>query len=144
MNGAQIKSMQEIVLAVGNKEMPAETAVIMLTLSFPTLEEADIRKMVTPMEAFEPKPKPAALPFGGGAQPQPGRVPPQLAGGGRQPGGLKPEDLTDSIAADAKPAPLYVYRKVKNPKDILAWARTQGFKLLEPAFGDACHVALFA
>lgn len=45
------------------------------------------------------------------------------------------EDITD-----AAPAPLYVYRKVQNAADIIAWARAQGFATTLPA--DALHVTV--
>lgn len=41
---------------------------------------------------------------------------------------------------DAKPAPLYVQRKVVNTAEILAWARSQGFKSPEPA--EDLHVTV--
>lgn len=40
-------------------------------------------------------------------------------------------DVASFMATD--PRPLYVYRRLKNAKDILAWAKAQGFKSIIPA-----------
>lgn len=44
------------------------------------------------------------------------------------------------VVADATPRPLYVYRKVTNAAEILAWAKEQGFATTLPA--DDMHVTI--
>ena len=53
-------------------------------------------------------------------------------------GDQTPED--EEVAANAKPKPLYVYRRVLNADEILKWAKAQGFKSTMPA--DELHVTI--
>lgn len=53
LNGAQIKAVQEIVLAVALGQMPAETAIQLIMIGFPFITEADARALVAPMDGFE-------------------------------------------------------------------------------------------
>lgn len=61
LNGAQITALQEIVLAVGARELAPEAAVQLITVGFPTVGEERARKIVEPMVAFESAPRPAAV-----------------------------------------------------------------------------------
>ena len=45
-----------------------------------------------------------------------------------------------NIHSDMTPKPLYVYRRVKNAGDIIAWAKSQGFETTLPA--DDMHVTI--
>jgi uncharacterized protein len=88
LNGAQVTSLIDLVAKVANKEIPAESAVQIITLSFP-VTEAQARAMVTPAEDFEPpKEEPPVNAFG-----QPGAAPPGA-----------PADPADP-AAPGKPPP---------------------------------------
>ena len=63
MNGAQVTGLQGIVQAVADGNMPAETAVRLIVVAFPTISEVDARAMLAPLDGFEkPKPEPAAVP----------------------------------------------------------------------------------
>lgn len=81
-------------------------------------------------DGYERKPEPK--------QPDPAKADPNAApadGGAPKPGdapkpGQKPEPV--SFAA-TDPRPLYVYRKLKNAKEFLAWAKAQGFTSTLPA-----------
>lgn len=65
MNGAQVSSLQEILLAVTAGTLPQETAAAMLAAAFPLLTPAQITAMVGPLEDFEPTPAdPAPAPAG--------------------------------------------------------------------------------
>jgi hypothetical protein len=61
LNGAQIQSLQGIVVAVVNKELPAESAVQLIMVGFPAISEAVARKIIEPLATFE-KPTPTILP----------------------------------------------------------------------------------
>lgn len=133
MNGAQVASLKEIVLAVGNKELPLESAISLVTICFPTVSETQARELLGPLEEFDPPKKAAPPAFG-----QPGNpVPPKPGEPGEQP--EDPENPEDEEVVDAEPRTLYVRRDVKNTKDILDWARGQG---LEPVPGKELHVTV--
>lgn len=69
LNGAQTQAMMEVIKAVVAKEIPIETAQIMLELSF-QLSPADAQRMLAPCRNFEaPKPDPVPAFGGGGAPP---------------------------------------------------------------------------
>jgi hypothetical protein len=59
LTGAQIQSLQDIVVAVVNKELPAESAVQLIMVGFPAISEAVARKIIEPLAIFE-KPTPTA------------------------------------------------------------------------------------
>jgi phage-related protein (TIGR01555 family) len=83
LNGAQVKSMQEIVQAVANKDLPRDTGVAMLTAAFPLSPEQAEGIMGSVGRTFfveKPEPPPAF-----GAPPKPGQAPPP------KPGEEKPE-----------------------------------------------------
>jgi hypothetical protein len=61
LNGAQIQSLQGIVVAVVNKELPMESAVQLIMVGFPAISEAVARKIIEPLATFE-KPTPTILP----------------------------------------------------------------------------------
>ena len=54
LNGAQVASMQEIIIGVSARQLPAEAAVILLRSAFPMVPDADIRAMVNSAAAFTP------------------------------------------------------------------------------------------
>lgn len=74
LNGAQISAVVQIVQAVADGNLPPESAVQLLLVSFPSIDEATAHLMVDPAESFEPTPDPAlmmpAVPAGPG-QPKP-------------------------------------------------------------------------
>jgi capsid protein len=57
LNGAQLKSVQEIVTAVSNKQIAPEAAIELLKIALPTTDESAIRRMVDAASRFEPKPE---------------------------------------------------------------------------------------
>ncbi len=73
-----------------------------------------------------------------------GVIPDEAEGGGpglsAGEGGDELEAIPPRRASDAKPTPLYVYRKLLNAADLIAWAREQGFKTTLPA--DDMHVTV--
>ncbi len=65
MNGAQVASMQETILAVADGSIPRETARAMFQAAFPAVPVEQIDAMLDPLKSFKPKPKPSApAPFG--------------------------------------------------------------------------------
>jgi len=48
MNGAQVTSLVEIVQSVASGILPAESAIVALTIAFPTISEADARRLIDP------------------------------------------------------------------------------------------------
>lgn len=62
LNGAQIAAVVEIVQAVADKVLPAESAVQLLLVAFPSIDEATAHLMIDPADEFEPpEPDPAML-----------------------------------------------------------------------------------
>jgi len=75
LNGTQIASMLQIVLAVATKEIPRDTGIAMLVAAFPISTEQAEEILGTVGKSFFSEPKPAPqLP--GGAPPAPGQKPP--------------------------------------------------------------------
>lgn len=56
LNGAQIAAVVQIVQAVADKQLPPESAIQLLLVSFPSIDEAAAHMMVDPAVKFEPKP----------------------------------------------------------------------------------------
>jgi hypothetical protein len=54
LNGAQVASMQEIIIAVSSRQLPEEAAIILLRSAFPMVPDADIRAMVGSAASFTP------------------------------------------------------------------------------------------
>jgi hypothetical protein len=54
LNGAQVASMQEIIVAVSSRQLPEEAAIILLRSAFPMVPDADIRAMVGSAASFTP------------------------------------------------------------------------------------------
>lgn len=64
LNGTQISSLQAMIQSAADKALPPETVEAMIGASFPMLDPAQIKAMLTPLKNFEPvKPEPA-VPFG--------------------------------------------------------------------------------
>lgn len=137
LNGTQVSSLQEIVTAVVEEQMPPETAVAMIAVAFPMLSEADIKKIIDPLETFERKePEPPVIV-------QPGN-----------PNAPKPANQNTPVrrpfekavgderveATDADPRTLYVRRDVVNSGAIMNWAKAQGFDTTVP--GSEMHVTI--
>ena len=62
LNGAQVTSLKEIVQAVADGSLPAESALHMIMLAFPSVSEEKARAILSPLANFEPKPEPAKAP----------------------------------------------------------------------------------
>ena len=58
LNGAQVKSLLEMVTAVVLGQLPAESARAMIVAAFPTLDQETINAIVTPAAKFTPDPLP--------------------------------------------------------------------------------------
>lgn len=54
LNGAQIQALQQIVQAVADGSLPAETAVQLIQVGFPTIDEATARDIIEPAIGFAP------------------------------------------------------------------------------------------
>jgi phage-related protein (TIGR01555 family) len=101
LNGAQVRSLVELVYSVSAKEIPEETAVGIIQAAFPAVPTDVVAEIIKPLRGFE--------------QPK-------------------------TVQADAAPRTLYVSRKVKNADEIIAWAKSQGFKTTLAA--DDLHVTI--
>jgi uncharacterized protein len=88
LNGAQVKSLMEIVAAIATEEMPRDTGVRLIAQSFP-MSEADADRMLGSVGKtfFVDKPEPPAA-FGA----PPGKAPPPPAPGKKPPPDEKPAD----------------------------------------------------
>lgn len=56
LNGAQLKSVQDIVQSVSLKQLPADAAIQLLKLALPLADESMIKRMVDSAVSFTPKP----------------------------------------------------------------------------------------
>ena len=54
LNGAQISSLLELVQNVSMGVLPLESAIGLMLASFPTMEEAEARRILTPAVGFAP------------------------------------------------------------------------------------------
>jgi hypothetical protein len=54
LNGAQIASMVQIVQSVADGALPAESAIQMMLVAFPSLDEAEARAIIGPAADFTP------------------------------------------------------------------------------------------
>ncbi len=146
MNGAQVSSLVEIVTAVGTKAMPLETAVQLVLIAFPNVNETQARAMLEPAEQME-KPEPA-IPFGGAApivsvKPNGDINPKEPNGDNVVPFPKKVAVagvVKDAVIDDTAPRTLYVRRDVVNGGEILNWAKEQGFETTLPT--SELHVTL--
>jgi len=78
LNGAQIAAVVTIVQNVVDGLMPAESAIQLLLIAFPTMDEANAHALVDPAEEFEAdEPEPVALPMMPGVPPGTPGVPPK-------------------------------------------------------------------
>jgi len=59
MNGAQIASLQGIIQAVSDNQLPAESAIEMIRAAFPNLDQESASRMVAAAAAFRPEQKPS-------------------------------------------------------------------------------------
>jgi HK97 family phage portal protein len=55
LNGAQIASMVQIAQSVADGMLPAESAIQMMLVAFPSMDEAEARAIINPAAAFEPR-----------------------------------------------------------------------------------------
>jgi HK97 family phage portal protein len=60
MNGAQVTSLQGLIVAAANGAIPVETAQAAIAAAFPLLTPAQVDAMIAPLENFEVEPPPAA------------------------------------------------------------------------------------
>lgn len=73
LNGTQIQAVLQIVSDVVDKLLPAESALQLLLVAFPSIDEATAHLLIDPAESFEkPEPDPALLPMIPGAPAGPG------------------------------------------------------------------------
>lgn len=118
LNGAQIQSIKELVEAVGNKTMAPESAVRLIMLGFPLVDELTARRIVAPMESFTPAATAAAT---------------EAIDGMRQPTINRIVTTLQGFKANAQARPLYVRRDVVNAEELRAYARTLGIRKRVPA-----------
>lgn len=62
MNGAQVSSLQALIVAAAAGEIPPESARAAISAAFPLLDEDEISAMIDPLAEFKPKPKPGEEP----------------------------------------------------------------------------------
>jgi HK97 family phage portal protein len=62
MNGAQVTSLQAMLIAVTAGDLPVDTARAAIMAAFPLLTEAQVDAMIEPLETFTPPPDPDAPP----------------------------------------------------------------------------------
>lgn len=63
LNGAQIASLKEFALEVGTGELALESGIALITASFPTIDEAEARRILAPQAAkAKSRPAPSAVP----------------------------------------------------------------------------------
>jgi HK97 family phage portal protein len=74
LNGAQIQALVAIVQAVVDGALPAESAIEIILVSFPTIDAQEAQALIGPAEEHEP-PKPEPLPMMPGVPPQNGKPP---------------------------------------------------------------------
>jgi hypothetical protein len=55
LNGAQIASVREIAQAVSNGVLPADTAIELILVSFPTVDREQAQRIIGPAANFEPR-----------------------------------------------------------------------------------------
>lgn len=55
LNGAQVTALKEMIVSVGNGEMPESTALNLIKNAFPAIPEEEIERMLAPMRTFKPK-----------------------------------------------------------------------------------------
>lgn len=60
MNGAQVSSMQGLIVAVSDGSIPPETASAAIAAAFPLLSSAQIDAIINPLKNFDPAPAPGA------------------------------------------------------------------------------------
>jgi len=58
LNGAQIQSVQQIVQAVADGMLPSDSAISLLRVAFPTIDDATARSIIDPATSFTPKTPP--------------------------------------------------------------------------------------
>jgi HK97 family phage portal protein len=74
MNGAQVTSLVEIVQSVAEGTLPADSAIAMLLIAFPTISEEEARALIEPAAASTPTqapPPPAPVPSDSTPPPEP-------------------------------------------------------------------------
>jgi phage portal protein BeeE len=62
MNGAQVTSLQGLIVAAANGEIPQGTAAAAIAAAFPLLTEQQVSDMIKPLASFNPTPPPAETP----------------------------------------------------------------------------------
>ncbi|MCA0340585.1 MAG: DUF1073 domain-containing protein [Proteobacteria bacterium] len=55
LNGAQVTALKEMIVSVGNGEIPESTALNLIKNAFPAIPEEEIERMLAPMRTFKPK-----------------------------------------------------------------------------------------
>jgi hypothetical protein len=73
LNGAQIDSLMAIIDSVAAGRMPVETARGLILAAYPSIDEAEAKRILSPLEGFKPAPVEAAAPT-----PDAGKPPTQL------------------------------------------------------------------
>jgi len=58
LDGAHIKSVQEIIQAVADGSLPADSAINLLRVAFPSIDDATARKIIDPANAHQPRSHP--------------------------------------------------------------------------------------
>lgn len=147
LSGIQITALTAIVEAVVSDTMPLESAVALILLSFPGVDEATARAMLQPAVDFEaPAPEPLALPSPStdGSVPESASTSagPQddAAGAVAKLAHRAAATVSRKLRLNVAPRTLYVMRQILNAEDIRAHYRDQGLDVAVPA--DDMHVTI--
>ncbi len=156
LNGAQIASLQSIVLAVGDGTLEPESAINLIRVGFPTITEELAKAIIDPMaKAFEADRKERAK-----KTPDQLVVPPGIGAGGpgadapaEDSGDVPPNEdtvqaqtvraatmISNHLKVNARPRTLYVYRKVLNADAVRKHYAAQGFDKMVAV--DDMHVTI--
>lgn len=155
LNGAQIAAIAAIVQGVVDKTMPPETAVRLILVSFPSLDESTAQEMIQPAIDFEAPVEPPKVvtvgPDGRPVVPAPGEPAQDQSVASPEPKKVPAATVANlvrrarqraayGLRANAAPRTLYVRRDVINAEAIRSWYRDQGVETMMPA--SEMHVTI--
>ena len=55
LNGAQMQALQQIVQAVADGQLPAETAIQLIMIAIPSIDKEEAERLVNPADEFTPE-----------------------------------------------------------------------------------------
>lgn len=145
LNGAQIASLLEIITAVVTGQMPTEAAEAIIAVSFPLMTDAEVQKIIAPLESFKPTPIEQPSPFGGPPA-KPDEEPEddeeedtELEKEAKRDAAIEAHRrlVADVVGRMAKRLGFHARRAAKQPKEFLTWLDG-----IEESNGDTVRAAL--